>query len=68
MFNIYEKNVDDVVRDGFESCLFFGFSKPDYLLKIQLVKRKWNVSLWMVLKPIIFRFESIKLIESILKD
>jgi uncharacterized caspase-like protein len=49
MFNIYEKNVDDAVREGFEFCLFFGFSKPGYLLKIQSVIRKWNVPLWMVL-------------------
>ncbi|ALI35297.1 hypothetical protein NMY3_01092 [Candidatus Nitrosocosmicus oleophilus] len=51
MFNIYENNVDDVVNEGFEYCLFFGFSKSDYLLKIQSVIRKWNVPLWMVLKP-----------------
>jgi len=51
MFNIYEKNVDDVVKEGFEFSLFFGFSKSDYLLKIQSVRRKWNVPLWMVLKP-----------------
>ena len=41
---MYEKNVEIVVREGFEFCLAFDISKSDYLLKIQSVKKEMECS------------------------